>query len=208
MGEVIIRSLETMEEVVAAEEVQRATWNMADLEIIPAHAMHAMQHSGAALLGAFDGNRLVAFTFAILGTEENPDRLDQVAAARLKMYSVIAGVLPEYQHQDVGYRLKMAQRDFALRIGIRLITWTYDPLESRNGRFNIGKLGAVCRRYLRHFHGNMSGINNGLSTDRFEVEWWVTQNRVAARAERKWRPASPRGADGRGSATRQRVNDQ
>ncbi|MCA9866274.1 MAG: hypothetical protein KIS95_00255 [Anaerolineae bacterium] len=188
MGEVIIRSLETMEEVVAAEEVQRATWNMADLEIIPAHAMHAMQHSGAALLGAFDGNRLVAFTFAILGTEENPDRLDQVAAARLKMYSVIAGVLPEYQHQDVGYRLKMAQRDFALRIGIRLITWTYDPLESRNGRFNIGKLGAVCRRYLRHFHGNMSGINNGLSTDRFEVEWWVTQNRVAARAERKWRP--------------------
>lgn len=177
-----------MEEVAAAEEVQRATWDMADLEIIPAHALHAMQHSGAALLGAFDGERLIGFTFGVLGTEENPNRIDQVAAARLKMYSVIAGVLPAYQHHDVGYRLKMAQRDFALRIGVRLITWTYDPLESRNGRFNIGKLGAVCRRYLRHFHGNMSGINNGLPTDRFEVEWWVTQNRVAARAERKWRP--------------------
>ncbi len=177
-----------MEEVAAAEEVQRATWDMADLEIIPAHALHAMQHSGAALLGAFDGERLIGFTFGVLGTEENPNRVDQVAAARLKMYSVIAGVLPAYQHHDVGYRLKMAQRDFALRIGVRLITWTYDPLESRNGRFNIGKLGAVCRRYLRHFHGNMSGINNGLPTDRFEVEWWVTQNRVAARAERKWRP--------------------
>lgn len=188
MGEVIIRSLETMEEVAAAEEVQRATWDMADLEIIPAHALHAMQDSGAALLGAFDGERLIGFTFGMLGTEENPNRVDQVAAARLKMYSVIAGVLPAYQHHDVGYRLKMAQRDFALRIGIRLITWTYDPLESRNGRFNIGKLGAVCRRYRRHFHGNMSGINNGLPTDRFEVEWWVTQNRVAARAERKWRP--------------------
>lgn len=188
MDDLIIRSLETMEEVAAAEEVQRATWDMADLEIIPAHALHAMQHSGAALLGAFDGERLIGFTFGVLGTEENPNRVDQVAAARLKMYSVIAGVLPAYQHHDVGYRLKMAQRDFALRIGVRLITWTYDPLESRNGRFNIGKLGAVCRRYLRHFHGNMSGINNGLPTDRFEVEWWVTQNRVAARAERKWRP--------------------
>lgn len=177
-----------MDEIAAAEEIQRHTWSMGDLEIIPAHALHAMQHSGAALLGAFDGDRLVGFTFGILGTEENPDRIDQVAAARLKMYSVIAGVLPDYQKRHVGYQLKMAQRDFALRIGIRLITWTYDPLESLNGRFNIGKLGAVCRRYLRHFHGNMSGINNGLQTDRFEVEWWVTNNRVNARATGKWRP--------------------
>ncbi len=188
MGDINIRSLETMAEINAAEEIQRATWSMSDLEIIPAHALHAMQHSGAVLLGAFEGERLVAFTFGILGTVDTPERIDQVAAARLKMYSVIAGVLPDYQSRDVGYRLKMAQRDFALRIGVRLITWTYDPLESLNGRFNIGKLGAVCRRYLRHFHGDMSGINNGLQTDRFEVEWWVTNNRVAARAARKWRP--------------------
>jgi predicted GNAT superfamily acetyltransferase len=177
-----------MEEIAAAEAVQRVTWTMTDLDIIPAHALHAMQHSGAVLLGAFDGERVVGFAFGVLGTEENPNRVDQVAAARLKMYSVIAGVLPDYQQHDIGYRLKMAQRDFAIRIGIRLITWTYDPLESLNARFNIGKLGAVCHRYLRHFHGDMTGINTGLPTDRFEVEWWVTQNRVAARAERKWRP--------------------
>ena len=188
MGDIIIRSLETMAEYSAAEDIQRITWTMSDRDIIPAHALHAMQHSGAVLLGAFDGDRVVGFTFGILGTVDTPERIDQVAAARLKMYSVIAGVLPDYQSRDVGYRLKMAQRDFALRIGVRLITWTYDPLESLNGRFNIGKLGAVCRRYLRHFHGDMSGINNGLQTDRFEVEWWVTNNRVTARAARKWRP--------------------
>lgn len=188
MGDIIIRSLETMAEYSAVEDIQRITWTMSDRDIIPAHALHAMQHSGAVLLGAFDGDRVVGFTFGILGTVDTPERIDQVAAARLKMYSVIAGVLPDYQSRDVGYRLKMAQRDFALRIGVRLITWTYDPLESLNGRFNIGKLGAVCRRYLRHFHGDMSGINNGLQTDRFEVEWWVTNNRVTARAARKWRP--------------------
>lgn len=188
MSEIIVRSMETMEEIVAAEGIQRAAWSMTDIEIIPAHALHAMQHSGAVLLGAFDGERLVGFNFGVLGTEENPQRIDQVAAARLKMYSVITGVLPEYRSHDVGYRLKMAQRDFALRIGVRLITWTYDPLESLNARFNIGKLGAVCHRYLRHFHGDMTGINTGLQTDRFEVEWWVTQNRVAARAGKAWRP--------------------
>lgn len=188
MSEITIRPMETMAEIIAAEEIQRITWQMPDVEVIPAHMLHATQDSGAALIGAFDGDRLIGFTFGVLGTEETPGRVDQVAAARLKMYSVIAGVLPDYQQQDVGYRLKMAQRDFALRIGIRLITWTTDPLESRNGRFNIGKLGAICRRYRRHFHGDIAGINNGLQSDRFEVEWYVTNNRVVARANQKWRP--------------------
>jgi len=188
MSDVIIRPLATMAEIQAAEDIQRVTWSMTDLEIIPAHAMHAMQHNGAALLGAFDADHLIGFSFAILATEDEPGRIDQVAAARLKMYSVVTGVLPGYQSHDVGFRLKMAQRDFALRIGIRLVTWTFDPLESLNGRFNIGKLGAVCRRYLRHFHGDMTGINAGLPTDRFEVEWWVTGNRVKNKAATAWRP--------------------
>ena len=188
MSEIVIRALETVEEIAQAEQIQRVAWTMSDLDIIPTHALHAMEHNGAVLLGAFEDGKVIGFVFGVLGTEENPNRLDQVAAARLKMYSVIAGVLPEYQQHDIGYRLKMAQRDFALRIGIRLITWTYDPLESLNARFNIGKLGAVCRRYLPNFHGDMTGINTGLPTDRFETEWWVAQDRVAARTERKWRP--------------------
>lgn len=189
MSEIVIRPPATMDEIAQTEEIQRVTWRMNDLDIIPAHALHAMQHNGACLLAAFDGDRVVGFVFGILATVEDlSNRIDQVAAARLKMYSVVAGVLPEYQGLGVGYRLKMAQRDFALRIGIRLITWTYDPLESANGRFNIGKLGAICRTYLRNFHGEMTGINAGLPTDRFEVEWWVTSNRVQHRANQAWRP--------------------
>jgi predicted GNAT superfamily acetyltransferase len=188
MSEIMVRPVTTMAEIRATEEIQRVTWSMNDLDIIPAHALHAIQHNGAALLGAFEADQLVGFSFAILATEDEPGRIDQVAAARLKMYSVVTGVLPAYQKHKVGYQLKMAQRDFALRIGIRLITWTYDPLESLNARFNIGKLGAVCRRYLRHFHGDMTGINAGLPTDRFEVEWWVTGNRVRNKAAQAWRP--------------------
>lgn len=189
MREVVVRPMETMEEYVQAEQIQLDAWNMGDREVIPAHALHAMQHNGAALLGAFDAHRMVGFALGILGTVEDAhNRPDQVAAARLKMFSVIAGVLPDYQKSGVGYQLKMGQRDFALRIGIRLITWTYDPLESLNARFNIGKLGAVCQTYLRNFHGEMGGINAGLPTDRFEVEWWVTSNRVQARAAQRWRP--------------------
>jgi predicted GNAT superfamily acetyltransferase len=189
MGEIEIRPLQSLAEMKEIEEIQLAIWGKDEREMMPGHLCHALQHNGAALLGAFDGTKLVGFTIAVLATVEGlRDRIDQVAAARLKMYSVIAGVLPAYRDAGVGYHLKMAQRDFALRIGVRLITWTYDPLESRNARFNIGKLGAVCSRYLRNFHGEMVGINAGLETDRFEVEWWVTSNRAKGRTTQQKRP--------------------
>jgi predicted GNAT superfamily acetyltransferase len=191
MGEIEIRPVSSLAEMKDLEEIQLTIWGKDEREMMPGHLFHALQHNGAALLGAFDGLKLVGFTLAVLATVEGlKDRIDQVAAARLKMFSVIAGVLPEYRNAGVGYRLKMAQRDFALRIGVRLITWTYDPLESRNARFNIGKLGAVCSRYLRNFHGEMAGINAGLETDRFEVEWWVTSNRAKGRAAQQKRPLS------------------
>ena len=191
MDEIEIRPVQGMAEMRDIEDLQLLIWGKDEREMMPAHLCHALQHNGAALLGAFDGSRMVGFTLAVLATVEGlNDRVDQVAAARLKMYSVIAGVLPEYRNTGVGYRLKMAQRDFALRIGVRLITWTYDPLESRNARFNIGKLGAVCNRYLPNFHGELAGINAGLETDRFEVEWWVTSNRAKGRATQQKRPMS------------------
>jgi GNAT superfamily N-acetyltransferase len=126
------------------EEIQRRTWNMSDLEALPGRFLHAMHFNGACLLGAFDGTELVGFVFGLLSTVEGlTERIDQVAAARLQMYSAIMGVLPEYQGAGIGYRLKVAQREFAMRIGVRLITWTFDPLEGRNGHLNIRKLGAI-----------------------------------------------------------------
>lgn len=189
MDEIVIRPPQTLAEIEQAETVQREAWGIGDLDVIPTHLLHALQHNGAALVGAFDGATMVGMSLAVLATVESlTDRVDPVAAARLKMHSAVTGVLPAYQNSDIGYRLKMAQRDFALRIGVRLITWTYDPLLSVNGRFNIGKLGAVCRTYLPNFYGELEGINAGLPSDRFEVEWWVTSKRAQSRAGSKWRP--------------------
>ncbi len=189
-AEVMVRPLTTLAEMAEVEQLQKTIWQISDLEVTPVHALHAIQHNGGMLSGALVGDKMVGFVLAIIGTVPGDGRRDQVAAARLKMYSMETGVLPEFQNEGVGYRLKLAQREFALNIGIRLISWTYDPLESRNGRFNIGKLGAVCPTYHRDFHGQLSGINAGLPTDRFEVEWWVTNNRVEARVVKGRRPLS------------------
>jgi predicted GNAT superfamily acetyltransferase len=188
-SQIDIRPIITIADADQIEEVQQLTWNTKDREIMPGRLAYAMQKNGALLIGAFDETRCVGFVFGVLGTVEDlHDRLDQVAAARLLLYSTIMGVLPEYQKQGIGYRLKLAQREFALRIGVRLITWTYDPLESMNGYFNIHKLGVICRKYLKDYYGEMGGINIGLSTDRFYSEWWVTSNRVVSRVSKQRGP--------------------
>ena len=77
--------------------------------------------------------------------------------------------------------------------GIELITWTFDPLESRNARFNFHKLGATCDVYLRNLYGAMRDtLNAGLPSDRFQVDWRIASPRVEARlrGERETAPSS------------------
>ncbi len=175
-----VRPLETMAEFHAAEELQRVVWPAADIEVTPAHVLTTAAHNGGLVLGAFEGERLVGFVFGFLGTDQASSH--RPALARLKHCSHQVGVLPEYRDRGVGYQLKLAQRDFVSRQGIRLITWTYDPLEARNARLNIAKLGAVCRTYLRHVYGAMpDALNAGLASDRFQVDWWITSGRVKER---------------------------
>ncbi len=89
------------------------------------------------------------------------------------------GVHPDWRGSGLGFALKCAQRKFVLTQGLNLITWTYDPLLSRNAYFNIAKLGAVCHTYRRTEYGQMfDGLNAGLDSDRFQVDWWLNTCRV------------------------------
>jgi predicted GNAT superfamily acetyltransferase len=177
---ITIRPLDSFGDFRAAEALQRQVWPGDETVVVPQHVLTTVAHNGGLVLGAFAGDRLVGFLFGFLGTDEaSPHR---PALARLKHCSHQLGVLPGYRDQGIGYRLKLAQRDFVLRQGVRLVTWTYDPLESRNAQLNIAKLGAVCRLYLRDVYGPMAdGLNAGLPSDRFQVDWWVTSARVKER---------------------------
>ena len=72
--------------------------------------------------------------------------------------------------------------------GIDRITWTYDPLLSRNAYLNISKLGAVCNTYKRDVYGILrDGLNYGVATDRFQVDWWTFSQRVNQRLSKNAR---------------------
>jgi predicted GNAT superfamily acetyltransferase len=177
---IAIRPLVSNEEVAQFEQLQRLVWTGSETDVIPGHLLLALARSGGLVLGAFDRDRLVGLVFSFLGTDiESPDRL---AMTRLKHYSHMLAVHPDFRDHGIGYSLKFAQREFVHRQGVRLITWTYDPLQSRNAYLNIQRLGVICRRYHREAYGEMrDGLNVGYPSDRFDVEWWITTPRVKSR---------------------------
>jgi predicted GNAT superfamily acetyltransferase len=179
---ILIRGLTTPEDMHAVEGLQRRVWPGDETEIVPAHMLMAVAHAGGVLLGAYEGETLVGMVYGFLGTDS--DSPDRVAMARLKHCSHMLAVDPDRRDRSIGYGLKLAQRQAVIRQGIRLITWTFDPLMSRNAHLNIRRLGAVCRTYLREVYGDMrDGLNVGLASDRFQVDWWITSNRVTSRLD-------------------------
>ncbi|KAF0108486.1 MAG: hypothetical protein FD146_1060 [Anaerolineaceae bacterium] len=190
MPEWIIRLIETAEEMPALEALQRLTWPGSETDIIPAHLLLAVVHNGGLALGAYaagagqDPTLLVGAVFGFPGFYATPD------GPRLKHHSHILAVHPDWRSRGLGFALKRAQWQMVRRQGIDRITWTYDPLLSRNAHLNLARLGAVCSTYRRAEYGEMrDGLNVGLPSDRFQVDWWVNTKRVERRLSRRSRPA-------------------
>lgn len=111
--------------------------------------------------------------------------------SQAELHSHIAGVGPAGLGRAVGFALKLHQRAWGLRRGVRVIAWTYDPLIRRNGYFNLVKLGARPVEYLPNFYGAMAdGINGGTETDRMLVRWDLASELVADACGGRARQAS------------------
>ncbi len=176
----IIKSINTPGLIKQVAGVESDAWGEKPGDTVPDHVLTAIANNGGVLLGAYDGDQLLGFTLGWLGTI-NPD--DNIPAAeQLKLVSHMIGVLGGYQDQRIGYKLKLAQRDWALDRGLDLVTWTYDPLESRNAYLNIHLLGCTCQTYNRDYYGEMSDeMNQGTVSDRFGVDWLITGDHVIDR---------------------------
>jgi len=185
MAEFEIRPLHTLADFRAVEDLQRAAWGSDDLDIVPLHLLLTMAKNGGLALGAFSGDQLIGFVLGFLGAGEHRYGPEAPVAVKLKHCSHELGVRPQWQSQGVGFALKVAQREAVRNQGLRLITWTYDPLESKNAHLNIAKLGVVCNTYIRNYYGELrDDINLGLATDRFQVDWWIASQHVEAHLTR------------------------
>ena len=170
MSNYLIRPFADFEDFEQAEQLQNVTWSA--VETVPSNMLIAMAHHGAVAVGAFDvANKMLGFAFSFV----SPTNISG-ANLGLSHHSHMAAVLPEMRGQGIGVALKQAQAKAILAQGYNLMTWTYDPLEAKNANLNITKLGCICRTYIPNCYGEMrDGLNAGLPSDRFEVEWWLEQ---------------------------------
>lgn len=180
----VIKILESAEDMNAVEELQRVVWPGSETDVVPAHMLITAIHNGGLVAGAYENDQLIGFVFGFPGIEFIPD------GPRPKHCSHMMGIDPKYRDSGVGFALKRAQWQMVRHQGLDHITWTYDPLLSRNAYLNITKLGAVCDTYRRSEYGDMrDGLNAGLPSDRFQVDWWINTRRVERRLSK--RPRRP-----------------
>lgn len=180
---VTVRELSSVEDVAALAALLEGIWR--EPRVLTPELLRALATHGNLVLGAFVGERMVGGQMAFLGLEDG----------RTILHSHVTGVLPEAQHHGVGLALKRAQRTWALARGISTVTWTFDPLIARNAYFNLRKLGAVGRRFLRDFYGRMEdAFNAGERSDRVEARWDLEDRRVEAALEGRAPEPETRGA--------------
>jgi predicted GNAT superfamily acetyltransferase len=165
-----IRQLFHLPEFEEVLRLQQAIWGFADIDLLPVRFLVVVSKVGGHVFGAFDGDMMVGFCFAIPGIKPG---------GRPYLHSHMLGVLPAYHNAGIGRSLKLQQREEALARGIELIEWTFDPLELKNAFLNIERLGAIVRRYHENQYGiTFSPLHGGLPTDRCYAEWWIASPRV------------------------------
>lgn len=165
-----IRELTGVEELRQAEDLQLQVWGR---DSIPESRdlLRAMQSSGGFVAGAFREGEMVGFCWGF------PTRDASV------LHSHRLGVPEKWRSQGVGAALKEFQRDWCRENGYRSIHWTVDPLRAANAELNYHRLGAISRRYLVDFYGEMDGLDSFMPSDRLLVEWDVQVDRRPAPTE-------------------------
>ena len=175
-----IRPLESEADYRSCVHLQEEIWGEGFSERVPLAILAVARRLGGVASGAFDAQgTMVGFVFGLTGLE----------GGRVVHWSDMLAVRPPYRDAGLGRALKLHQRELLLARGVRRMYWTFDPLESRNGRLNLGRLGGVGREYAEDLYGGSdSPLHSGIGTDRLVVAWDMDSPRVQGRLAGSDRP--------------------
>jgi predicted GNAT superfamily acetyltransferase len=190
---IVIRACRGFEELQACVNLQIEVWGYSDGDVIPRRVFLVAQKIGGQAIGAFetgtgdqgtgtrdqegDAASLIGFAFSLPGVKTGA--ASRSGRPESYLHSHMLAVRDGYRNQNIGARLKLAQREDALVRGFDRMEWTFDPVEIKNAFLNIRKLGAIVRRYEENFYGaSSSHLQGGLQTDRLVAEWMIGSDRV------------------------------
>ena len=175
-----IRELRGPEDAVAVTRLFADVWQLRPGDPVPIDEamLIALAHSGSYVAlaehGSGDQVELVGGCVGFFTAPPVP-----------ALHSHITGVRRDLAGRGVGTALKRHQRTWCLARGVEMITWTFDPLVSRNAHLNINRLGARVSEYMINFYGNMAdGVNAGQPSDRVLARWRLTDPGAAPTTDR------------------------
>lgn len=161
-----IQELTTIPQLEQVQQLEMSVWGT---PVIPIHQTLTAIKNGGIIVGAYDGEELIGFTYSFAGFKNGQSYL----------CSHMLAIDSNRRAQGIGEAIKQEQRRIAIDRGYDKMIWTYDPLETRNGYLNLTKLQAICDTYVENCYGEMQdGLNKGLPSDRFEVNWYLTSEYV------------------------------
>ena len=169
--DVVIRECLSPDDFKQCIELEREVWKDDDIDIMPTRLYMIAKACNAPTIGAFDQDgKLVGFVHTMIAIiNQHP-----------VYHSHMAAVSDARRDRDIGFRMKIVQREHALQAGVPLIIWTFDPLQSRNAYLNLRKLGAVIRRYEPNYYGEglSTVFDSQIPSDRVFAEWWIKSSHV------------------------------
>jgi len=169
-----IRLLKTTSEFEQAVNLQKVYWGDDMSDIIPTHMLISIANYGGHILGAYVESALVGILVGFIGADfkKTPNASQSMLIMSKRMV-----VLPQYRGRKIGEKLKLAQAEFARQHDIKLVTWTFDPVLSRNAYLNIHKLRAVIQTYKDDYFGK-DAVNPTMRADRIVANLWVNHPRL------------------------------
>ncbi len=167
----MIRDLHAAQEMVVLEDIQRSAWGYSETAVHPSNIFRIHAHVGGVVAAAFpatpsgevDGEAF-GFVYGFPAYREG----------RVWHHSHMLALRPDWQGSGAAQALKVHQARRVREMNLDRITWTFDPLVTRNARFNLGKLGAAALSYHPDWYAS-----EGLPADRLMVVWDLNGARPA-----------------------------
>jgi len=166
---VAIQALNSIDDMQRGVELIDQIWRPTDgMSIMNVEVLQALAGTESYVCGVFADDRMLGISVGMWGVPFT-----------LSLHSHIAGVADNARGRNIGFALKLHQRAWALARGINTITWTFDPLVSRNAHFNLSKLGGTARVYhVNHYGTLLDDLNGEDETDRLKLEWNLASPRA------------------------------
>jgi predicted GNAT superfamily acetyltransferase len=160
------RVLRTAAELAPLPPFESRVWGN-KVEVVAVHMLVATINEGGVAIGAFDGDHLVGSVYGFATHQPHV------------LHSHYLAVDVDHRRSGLGIALKHRQREWCLANGRTAMRWTFDPMQLGNAHLNLRSLGAIATHYYVDLYGPMAGINGGLPSDRFVVEWDLVGERFS-----------------------------